>query len=350
VAGLSLVCVLVTVTAHERGLAIFVMAGSLYLYYHVQSFLGRRREKATGRLWWDRMTTALLALCFLIFVCYWRLIFAPRKPWAGEYYRTVFQADFFERNLLRALEMPMRFFFHPMGRHYDAHLNIWFNAFAVPLGLALICYVITVFGKGVVKERHQLAVVTLLFLCALPLPIFFGGNTWHFFTASMYVSFLMGHALYQIVQKAIVSPPLQRWVLGGLFIWITAGMMLSLNQELSKQVIYAQYLAVVPEALRDPVLRQQASPEVVFFDISRSHRDGDWQFGTGNLFKYVYANPNIVEIPLIEGEVLADRAERCKEIEGKRASFLGFDPETVSWHTIEPKDYCHRYRRSQSDS
>jgi hypothetical protein len=226
-----------------------------------------------------------------------------------------------------------------MNKSYDVHHELTFNLFAVPFLIALIAYIAGVLRSSDVRERSGLIIVTLLFLCALPIPVWCGGNSWHFFTAAMYASVLTGRAIFYWLSRTGKSQWLPCGVLAVIFIWLSYSAFRGVNQELT--ATNTGFMFMIDEALHDPVLQHiPFPPEAVYYDTG-SWGSLTWPFGgQGNLFKYLYNNPYIIEIAVVKGKVLESDKPLCTQAKGKKTLYFGFDVEHFSWHTIKARDYC----------
>lgn len=331
-AALSCLFMVCAITSHERGLAAFAMIGALTLFYYYDQI--RRRK-----LKFDNAIVAVAAFGILVFLAYMYFVFGAKQQWSGADYRTVFEPQYVLSNLIKAVTLPFRLDFHDMGKGYDVHNESVFNFLALPFIIALAAYVVAVVRGSDSREKSRLTVVTLLYLCALPIPVWFGGNAWHFYTAALYVSIATGRAvcfwLAAIARNAYLPPSL----LAVLFIWLIVSTVRGINQEMPTEETGPMYMLY--EAQHDETLHKvKTVPEAVYYDTG-SYGAFTWPFGgQGNLFKYLYSNPNIVEIALVNGKVLESDKPLCALAAGKKTLYFGFDVEHFSWHTIPEKDYC----------
>jgi len=100
---LAAVCcllVVATVTSQERGLAIFPMAGLLYLYFHSS-------PRVTGHPRPTFYASIVLLFCLIAFCVYVIFVAANKGPITGNHYRDDFELRFVLLNLGKALEMPL---------------------------------------------------------------------------------------------------------------------------------------------------------------------------------------------------------------------------------------------------
>ena len=81
------VFVIGTVIAHERGLAIFMMAGALFAFYH----LPQRSRRAVR---WSPAEIGTMLWCAVVFLAYLAFVYANKKAWAGAHYRTGLDVDY----------------------------------------------------------------------------------------------------------------------------------------------------------------------------------------------------------------------------------------------------------------
>lgn len=327
---LCCILTLFTITSHERGLAIFLITGGLYLYYYRDQIVSRQIR-------FDKTTASVVVFNIIIFALYMFFVYVPRQAWHGPDYRTGFELTYVLPNLIKAIELPLRFLFYNIDKGYDVHREWGFNLLALPFAISLIAYLITIYKSSNSKEKSRLTILSILFFSSLPLPVLFGGNSWHFYTAALYLSIATGRSFWFWCQK--IGKHLQIIFLMTFFIWLSVATMRGIHQELQGNL--SIFMAMVPEALTDKTLRQAPFvPEVVYYDTG-SYGQFTWPFvGKGNLFKFIYKDPNIIEIALVHGKVLESDRPLCSNIAGKRTLYYGFNVQDVSWHKIQEKDYC----------
>lgn len=333
--GLAILCCIFlscAITSHERGLAVFAMIGVLCIYYHFDQ-LNRRSLKL------DKAITAVVVFGISAFLLYMVYVFGGKQRWSGEDYRTVFEPQYVLSNLCKAVSFPFRLDFQDIGKGYDVHHQRAFNLLALPFFLALVAYVIAVCRGNDSKEKSRLIITALCLLCALPIPIWFGGNSWHFFTAGLYASLLTGRAVTYWIASFGRSTYFAPSLLAVIFLWLIGSTVRGLNQE--QPPTNTGPLFMLNEALHDEtLLKTPFMPEVVYYDTG-SWGAFTWPFGgQGNLFKFLYSNPTIVEVALVKGKVLETDKPLCQLVTGKQALYFGFDVEHFSWHTIPEKNYC----------
>lgn len=328
---LCCVLTLCTITSHERGLAIFPITGALYLYYYHKQIVSRTRR-------FDSATTCVLVFSGVVFALYMYFVYGSKQGWTGPDYRTGFELTYILPNLVKAIELPFRFIFYNTGKDYDVHKEWGFNLLALPFAIALISYLICIFRGTNSQEKSRLVILAILFLLSLPLPVLFGGNIWHFYTAALYVSIVTGRALWFWCQK--IETHFQGCLLVIFFIWLSLATVRGVHQELEETGL-GDFMKLVPEALTDNTLRKAPFvPEVVYYDTG-SYGDFTWPFGgKGNLFKFIYKNPQIIEIALLHGKVLETDRPLCKQVAGKKTLAYGFNVQNLSWHKIQENDYC----------
>jgi hypothetical protein len=277
---LSCLFILCTITSHERGLAIFAMIGSLSLYYYFDQLksLKLRPEKAT---------TIVIAFSAIVCFSYLYFVFGAKQQWSGQDYRTVFEWQYIFANLIKGVTLPFWLHLHDMSKGYDVHHELTFNLFAVPFLIALTAYIARVLCGKDARERSGLIIVTLLYLCALPIPVWCGGNSWHFFTAGMYASVLTGRAIFYWLSRTGKSPWPASGLLALIFILLSYSAVRGIHQELPETNTGPMFM--IDEALHDPVLGNiPFAPEVVYYDTG-SWGSFTWPFGgQSNLFKYLY--------------------------------------------------------------
>ncbi len=331
--GLCCFFVICTITAQERGLAIFPMMGLLYLFYKKDEILSKKIKLESS-------TISVLGFSFVLFLLYMFLVYDSKGQWTGEHYRTAFEPQYVLPNLVKSIELPFRLFFHKMGRAYDAHYDFLFNFFASPFIAALIFFVFCAFKNGDKKEQNGIIILTIFFLCSLPIPLLFGGNSWHFYTASLYLSILTGRAFYFLLQL-LRDKYLKAIFVVLLFILLSVSTVRGINQELPKDSDFMKFMLMMDAALKDKTLHDvNFVPEVVYYDTG-DWGSNTWPFGgQGNLFKYVYNDSKITEIALSGGKVLESEKNLCKNFVEKKILSFGFDAKNLSWHAIKNQDYC----------
>lgn len=325
-----------TITAHERGLAIFLAIGALYLFYYWNQIVNKKLSL-------EKSTISLLIFTILAFATYIFFVYGSKSHnWTGEYYRTGIELEYIIPNLLKAFELPFRLMFYQMHRAYDTHYEILFNLFAVPFLISLISFLIHVFKSNNVIEKNRLKIIAILFLCSLPISVFFGGSSWHFYTASIYVSIATGRSVVYWLKALDRNEALQYFVLAALFILLSISTARGVDQELPKEGNFIKFMSLTDKALGDKVINGvKFIPEVVFYDTGK-WKDNTWPFGgQGKLFRYIYKDSKIIEIALVDGKVLESNRFLCKETAGKKALFIGFNTDDLSWHLIPEKNYCN---------
>ena len=316
------VFVIGTVIAHERGLAIFMMAGALFAFYH----LPQRSRRAVR---WSPAEIGTMLWCAVVFLAYLAFVYANKKPWAGAHYRTGLDVDYILPNLLKAIELPLRLLIARTNSAYDVHLTIGFNLVALPLIACLVTYVWHVYRSGDCYERQRVLVVATFFFCALPIPVLFGSAWWHFYTAATYLSIVMGRAVWFCLQR--MNWQLRAASMIGFFALLSVSTVRGIAEELQPGGVTLAYMSVVPRALQDKVLNDiQDIPEVIYYDTG-SYGDDTSPFGQGNLFKLLYKNPRIVEIGVSNDKVLTSDQHLCATAAGKRALSFKFDAEKLAW-------------------
>jgi hypothetical protein len=327
----TLCCLLVvgTVTSQERGLAIFPVAGVLYIYYlwPTRSSKVERPSRAATSVF---LFSVILGFLYLIFV------YASKGRWTGEHYRSDIEFQYILPNLVKAFELPLRLLFSRTEGSYDAHYTIVFNLFALPFIACLVGYAVHVHGSAEVQEKHGLLILGILFICSLLIPVLFGAAWWHFYTAAIYLSIATGRAVCFWFEKA--SKVLYQGLLIVFFAWLALSTAFGIKEQLQPGTDFFQYMSIVPYALNDRVLNNVPFvPKVVYYDTGS---DGDfiWPFGgQGNLFKYLYRDPSIIEIALVHGKVLESEQHLCAASFGKRTLSFAFDADNLSWSAIAAK-------------
>jgi len=314
---------LVTITSQERGLAIFLMIGGLTIYSY--------RHQCVSK-------TFVLLYSVLVFCLYMYFVYGSKQSWNGSDYRTDFELTYIIPNLIKGIELPLRFMFLNMNKGYDIHKEWGFNLLALPFTLSLLAYFVSVYRSNDTEEKSRLIILTILFLSALPLPILFGGNVWHFYTAALYVSIVMGRAFWFWCQR--LNKEMQTLLLSVFFIGLSVATVRGIHQELDETGL-GHFMSLLPQALTDKTLKQAPFiPEVVYYDTG-GYGDFTWPFGgKGNVFKFIYKNPAIIEIALVHGKVAESDKQLCNQVKGKKTLYYGYDLEHLSWYKIPEKNYC----------
>lgn len=327
---LFMVC---AVTSHERALAVFPMLGILFLYYSWQK----------PRLKLEMNTTIVLMFGILIFSLYMIFVIGAAKiGWTGPVYRTSWEPIYVIPNMLRAIEFPFRLMTVITGHAYDVHKEFWFNIFALPFILLFLAYLFMVFFRDMQQEKRRLTILLMLFLCSSAMPVLFGGNSWHFYTAALYISIMMARACGYWVSVFVANRYIQSICVIALFAWLTTSTVYGINQELSVGG-KTSFMLLIHSALEDKTLHDVPyTPQVVYYEVGDyEFKPVTWAFGgNGNLFKYLYNNPHIIEIALIHGKIYPENQYLCASTYLKRSLAFRFDPHDLSWHKIANKNYC----------
>ncbi len=221
-----------------------------------------------------------------------------------------------------------------------------FNIFSIPFVITLIFYTKKVFQGHDSQEKNRLMVLAILFLCSLPIPVLFGGFSWQFFTASMYVSIIMGKSFCYCLNNFTNNKYTHSIIITLFFIWISIATVTGFNHELPKGGGYTKMVSMINVAQNSKILNNiEIIPEVVYYDTG-SWKDLIWPFGgaiygKGHLFKYLYKDRNIVEIAINDGKVIQSNKRLCNNISGEEKTlYFGFNVEKMSWRTIESRNYC----------
>jgi hypothetical protein len=324
-------CLLIvaTVTSHERGLAIFPMAGILFVYYHWPA-------SSRSNVRWSMPAAGVLACAVAVGSLYLAFVYGGKALWVGDHYRTGLELKYIATNIVKAFEFPSRLLLLETAAAYDGHRTVEFNLVALPFISCLLIYIVQVCRSADRYEKHRLLVLAVLFLASLPIPVFFGSASWHFFTAAIYLSIATGRAVSFCLQGA--SRLLRAGLLIGFFVLLSISTARGINQELAPNRDFVRYMSLVPRALEDKTLNEIGSiPEVVYYDTG-SWGDFTWPFGgQGNLFKYLYRDPSIVEIAVVNGKVRPADRHLCARTAGKRALSFQFDTEKLSWTAGDAK-------------
>lgn len=333
----SLCClfILCTITAHERGLIIFPMIGILYLFYYWSQIVNRK-------IFFEKSTISLLIFTSLAFSTYMFFVYGSKShEWTGEHYRTGIEWEYIIPNSLKAFELPMRMMFYKMNRSYDSHYEFLFNLFAIPLLISLISFFVNIFRSNDTREKNRLTIIIILFFCSLPIAVLFGGSSWHFYTASIYLSIATGRSIFYWLKTLDQNKYLQYFILTIFFILLSISTVRGVQQELPENGNFVKFMSLTNRALNDKIINDiEFIPEVVFYDTG-DWKDNTWPFGgQGKLFKYIYKDSKIIEIALVDGKVLDSDQHLCQNIVNKKTLYLGFNTNDLSWHNIAKKNYC----------
>lgn len=315
---------LVIVTSQERGLAVFPMAALLYLY-----FLWPVRSK--WRSWPTLSASGVMLFCLVVLSLYVVLIAVHKPHMTGDHYRDDFELGFVLNNVFKGVELPLRLLLVNTGFSYDAHNTLEFNLFAIPLVASLLSYVVSVCRGSDDVEKQRLAVVAMLYVCALVIPVLYGAAAWHFYTAAVYMSIATGRSIWYWLRLANLR------LRAGLLLIFFAGLTLATVSGIAEELRtgnFPIYMSLVPRALEDKVLNNiPYVPQVVYYDTG-SFNGFTWPFGGGGyLFRYLYRDPRIIEVGLVHGKVVNSDADQfwCTRARAlfpaipKRAEILGHD-------------------------
>jgi hypothetical protein len=330
---IAFLALLIALTSQERATTyIFLCVSTAFFYFY------------TNELNLKKPILLFILISALFLLAYWYFTFVPKKAMSGADYRSTFEFNYVLENILRGFEIPLRLFLKPFGKHYDSHFNFIFNISGVIILINTIYYLRNLIKSGEGEELKKVLFIFILYLSSLPIPIFFGGNTWHFYTASIYITILYGRAIYVNIARNNLLNRNAKLISIIFSVFVLVQFEVAVKQELSSNgVRYSEYVRVVARGLKDPVIKGLLNPKVIFLDISSSHLDGNWQYGTGNMFKFIFNDPAIVEIPVVDGEILDGHQLKCKEIYGdfNEYTYLKFIQSSISWEAVAPKNYCN---------
>lgn len=341
-AALGIVLMLLTVMSQERGLCIFLIMGALGIYYYWDQI--KTLKPSALRI--NIPTALVVGFSAIIAVLYGLFVIKSRMEWTGAVYRTNIDLEYILPNLLKAIELPMRLILFPMQRsehYYNVHQELMFNLMAVPFVVAAVAYVWQVLRKGSTVEKRRLSVLAILFACTLPIPVVSGSSPWHFYQAALFMSVVMGRGVYLMLTQWVRWAWLRLGLVAGMYVLLSFATMRGFEQELGVPGTFSmmEMLLRIDRALNSETLKDVPfTPEVVYYDTG-DYNTNTWSFGgQGNLFKYVYQAPEIVEIAVPKGKVIEADKHLCKKVKGKRALAFGIDNKTFEWHKIPVKNYC----------
>lgn len=317
------------ITSHERGVAIFSMLLSLVFY---KKFVIGDTIRSNKYL---NAVNVFAAICAILYFLY---VYSNKGQWRGQDYRTDFDVMYVIPNIVKGLFLPIRMHVFSVGKVYDVHAHPLFNVFALPMLICLVWYIRHCIMISNRDELRRAGILIICWLCSLPIPIIFGGMSWHFFTGGMFVSILQARAFstffYKIEGRRVLAPLLSALF----FVFLTFSSQIGLKEELHES---SDFMLMLDRAMKDPVLKiPDPIPDVVFYDTG-SLGTLTWPFGgQGNLFKYLYRNPNIIEIAIQGERPISSDIHLCKTVHHKKVAAFGYDTRLHKWNKIESVNYC----------
>jgi hypothetical protein len=341
-AAAAVICILLTIMSQERGLCIFFIIGALIIYYYWDQLKDVKNFDISKNL----STVLIVGSSVLMALWYVLFVIKSRLGWTGDVYRANIDFTYIFPNLLKAIELPMRVILFPMQRsehYYNVHQELIFNLMALPFVIAAMAYVAQVLRKGPAVDKRRLIVLALLIACTLPIPVISGSSPWHFYQASLYMSVIMGRGVYLILTQWVRWVWIRLALVVSMYALLSVSVVRGLEQELGQPGTFSlmEMLLRIDRSLNSEILKNVPyTPEVVYYDTGE-YNTNTWSFGgQGNLFKYVYQTPKIVEIAISKGNVIESDRPLCKNIESKRALAFAIDNKTFEWHSIPVKNYC----------
>lgn len=332
---LSLMMIVLSLLSQERGAAVFLVLAS----FLVMLLIDNNGVQAKN------IKPQIFIVCIgalVIFIFYVKFVYFTKQGWTGPDYRSKIEIEYILMNLIRMFEFPLRLMFIPVNKIYDVHMNVYFNITGLIILLISAIYLVGVFlGKFFYKKNIYL--VLMFFLSASVIPVLFGGNAWHFYTASIFISMIQAKALYQVLlmdRFKKIKIPILILMYSTLFYSIPLG----IYQEIGGPSHVGGVMQLVYRAIDDKTIIDvgEGLPELIYFDTG-DYGNNLWAFGgKGNLFKYIYNNPKIIEIPVSKGKIIEGYENLCKNIMLKNPIYLNFNSNNLSWNYGAQVEYCKR--------
>ena len=332
---LCLLMIVLSLLSQERGAAIFLVLGSFLVFL----LIGRKDVK--NKL----IKPQIFIVCIgalLILIFYVKLIYLAKQGWTGPDYRTKIEIEYILINIVKMFEFPFRLMFVPVNKIYDVHININFNITGLIIILFLTIYFIGVYLKKFIFNK-SLYLVSMFYLSASVIPVFFGGNAWHFYTASIFISMIQAKALSQILLMGNFKK-IGVTILILLYSTLYYSIPMGIYQEIGEPSHVGGVMQIVYRAINDKTIIEtgEKKPELIYFDTG-DYGNNLWAFGgKGNLFKYIYDNPKIIEIPVSKGKIIDGYENLCKNVMSKNPIFLNFNSANLSWIYGEQVEYCKK--------
>lgn len=330
----ALVALLIILTSQERGLAVYAILVSFCIYIY---FLLPQHQLSKLR---QIKIMQLVVASFLFLVPYYYIAIRGRMDLSGPHYRVRPTADYFIDNLYRIF-LPLRLHLFPFNLHFDAHYTFFYNLVGFSLLFVCIYYVYSVVTENKTKDIIALKFLCLLFISSLPIPILFGGNSWHFFPASIFYSILLGHAFERIIfQKFHSYKHLVSSVVVFCMLFFTK---LEVSAELVENSVFAEYMRIVPVANELDLFKNiSPRPKLIFYDITEGHENGVWPYGAGDLFKYVFDDPAILEVPFTQkGLLIPTDRSYCKDLTSPTTYVFKYLRKQRSWAVSSDRFFCN---------
>jgi hypothetical protein len=330
---LSLLMIILSLLSQERGAAVFLV---------LVSFLVMLLADNNG-IKVKNLKPQILLVCIgalVILILYVKFVYFAKQGWTGPDYRSKIEIEYILINLTRMFEFPSRLIFVPVNKIYDVHINIYFNITGLIILLISLIYLIGVF-LGKFSYKKNIYLVLMFFLSASVIPVLFGGNAWHFYTASIFISMIHAKAINQVLttSKFIkLKIPILIFMYSTLYYSIPLG----IYQEIGGPSHVGGVMQLVYRAIHDKTIIDagETMPELIYFDTG-DYGNNLWAFGgKGNLFKYIYDNPNIIEIPVSKGKIIEGYENLCKKAVLKKSIYLVFNSSSLSWNYGAPVEYC----------
>lgn len=341
-AASAIACMILSILSQERGLCIFLIMGMLSIYFYWDQLCSARLSNLRLTL----PITLILGVGVFIVLCYFLFVIKSRLGLTGDIYRANIDLTYILPNFLKAIELPMRVILFPMQRgehYYNSHRDLIFNLMSAPFIIASVAYVSQILRKGLAVDKHRLNVLALLIICTLAIPVISGSSPWHFYQASLYMSIITGQGVYLIITKWFRWAWMRVCFVIGMYALLSISVVRGFEQELGQPNTFSlmESLLRIDRSLNSETLKSVPFiPEVIYYDTGDYHTN-TWSFGgQGNLFKYVYQSPHIVEIAISKGSVIESDKPLCKKIEYKRTLAFAINNRTFDWHSIPVKNYC----------
>lgn len=338
--ALGVICVIVALlclTSQERAFAISFIMLSILVWkadYKLAS-LNQLLKISEVRI--------VFFVLSLLFITYLYFVYLGKPSWSGPDYRTSIETNYLLRNIVRAAELPFRFLIFQTNKSYDVHLNMQFNLCSVIFILSFLFYTYHVFfNLSAGSEKRKYFLIITLFISVLIIPVLFGGNVWHFYTASLFVSIVTARSLrsnFAKFKKCIFRTFFYLLTIFSIFQSINLG----IRDELGVVGDGKSIMYIVTKALESPVLAQSKNRfSTIYFDTA-GYGDNVWAFGgKANLFKYIYQDSELIEIPVNRGKIVSGYEGRCKSADLKKYINFKFNPKDLSWSITDDYNYCDK--------
>jgi hypothetical protein len=331
---LALGALFIILTSQERGLAIYAMLTCFlfYTYFLLPTELVSRSRR--------QKIIQLAVASYLFILPYYFIALHKRTGLSGAHYRTQPTLEHFTDNLYR-LFLPLRLHLSLINLHFDAHRTHFYNALGVVFLIICIFYVRNVFTKKNLEERNSIKLLALFFVSCLPIPILFGGNSWHFFPASLFYFILLGRAIQWLFFEKHIGFKYIKGLFIVCFLMVVAKV--EIAAELVETSLFAEYMRILPRANEQELFKTLSPrPKVVFYDISAGHENGSWPYGAGDLFKYVFEDPTLLEIPVTDkGFLDPQQKENCVLLKKPDTYVFKYMRKQISWEISSDHSFCN---------